>query len=423
MARFYTDLQESFAPLANTYNQEKKNYCDALSAMVETLDTKKQKTTEEVSYTKPSGNSFQSALGRVNKLIDQHNQRSLNFQKKQDQAVESIKIHRLSEIYDGVKTLDTEIVKCGEEIKNLEDEIKELEKQIVEDKNKISDKHKACGILNEKLHTFLGRKEINFEVSPESEVAPESGYVLKRNGNIAKNLSEGEKTAIAFVYFIVHLQDQDFDRKNGIIVVDDPISSLDSNSLYQAFSFFKNGVKSAKQVFVFTHNFNFLKLILYWLKYHKNEKDSRFYMIKNRGNKPRIAFISELDMELRNYETEYHYLFKVLHEFESESDGSIAQAYPIPNLARKLLETFLMFRVPNNKKIPEKLLEIDFDENKKEAILRFTNDQSHMTGDSFDSSLVPEAQKIVGDLLEMIKEASPDHYRIIKEEVSNQSPS
>lgn len=41
-------------------------------------------------------------------------------------------------------------------------------------------------------------------------------------------MSEGEKTAIPFVYFTIHLKDKDFDIKNGIIVIDDPICSMDS---------------------------------------------------------------------------------------------------------------------------------------------------------------------------------------------------
>ena len=51
---------------------------------------------------------------------------------------------------------------------------------------------------------------------------------------------------------------------NMIIVVDDPISSLDSNSLYQAFSFLKNAVKESEQVFILTHNFDFMKLLINW---------------------------------------------------------------------------------------------------------------------------------------------------------------
>jgi len=278
-AQFYTDLQTSFTSRAITYNQEKENYCAELSAMVEILNTKKQKTTEQINFSRSLSNNFQSALDSANETIEQHNQKSDNFQAEKDTAVELLKIHHLSEIFDEVNGFDSEIKEYEKEIAKLQngDEatsfvgITELKKQIAENKNKISSEHKACDTLNKQLQTFLGRDEIAFEV------ASEGSYVIKRNGVIAKNLSEGEKTAIAFVYFIVHLKDQNFDIDNGITVIDDPISSLDSNSLFQAFAFLKNAVKDAEQVFIFTHNFSFLKLILNWLN---RTAEHQYYMIK-----------------------------------------------------------------------------------------------------------------------------------------------
>lgn len=419
-AQFYTDLQTSFTPRAITYNQEKDNYCAELSAIVEILNTKKQKTTEQINFSRSLSNNFQSALDSVNEIIGQHNQKSDNFQTEKDKAVKLLKIHHLSEIFDKVNSFDSEIKEYEKEISRLQNGeestsfvgITELKKQIAENKNKISSEHKACDTLNKQLKTFLGRDEIAFEV------APEGGYVIKRSGVTAKNLSEGEKTAIAFVYFVVHLKDQNFDIENGIIVIDDPISSLDSNSLFQAFAFLKNAVKDAKQVFIFTHNFSLLKLILSWL--NKTGR-SRYYMIKNKYSTTdgRTAYISDIDKELKEHESEYHYLFKVLYTFET--DGSIASVYHIPNIARKVLDTFLMFRVPSSENSYKKMEKLDFDEDKKTAIYKFTNDQSHITGDGFDPSLVPEAQKNVQYLLEMIKTVFPEHYQILEEQFSGQS--
>src|SRR5262249_18536495 len=87
---------------------------------------------------------------------------------------------------------------------------------------KISSSHKGCQEINSALKTFLGRDELQFEVEKD-------GYVLMRNKKVAENLSEGERTAIGFVHFVIHLKDQDFDLAHGI-VVDDPVSSLDANS-------------------------------------------------------------------------------------------------------------------------------------------------------------------------------------------------
>jgi wobble nucleotide-excising tRNase len=264
-AQFYSDLQTPFTSKAMSFSQEKDNFCKELAVIVDVLESKKQKTTEVVPFARSLTNSFEAVINSVNEVVAQHNQKTDNFQTKKDEAVEVIKQHHLSEIYEEVKRLEAEIKECSNEITTLIDGsdgtpealgIKALRLRIGENKSKISSEHKACDSLNKQLSTFLGRDEIRFEV------APEGGYHIKRNGVVAKNLSEGEKTAVAFVYFVVQLNDRDFDINEGIVVIDDPVSSLDSNSLFQAFAFLKNAVKGAKQVFLFTHNFAFLKLLL-----------------------------------------------------------------------------------------------------------------------------------------------------------------
>ena len=139
----------------------------------------------------------------------------------------------------------------------------------------------------------------------------------------------------------------------------------------------------------------------------------------------RHAYLDKMDKELSEYESEYHYLFKILKEFKS--DETIAQAYPIPNIARKVLDTFLLFRVPCGGGMYTKLEKIrettSFDENKLTAIYKFVNDQSHITGSGFNPSLVPETQKNVRYLLEMIKEVFPEHYQILEEAVSPETTS
>ena len=133
----------------------------------------------------------------------------------------------------------------------------------------------------------------------------------------------------------------------------------------------------------------------------------------------RTAYIADLDTELKEQPTEYHYSLKTLYRFQS--DDTIESAYCIPNIARKVLEYFLMFRIPSNESLYEKLQKLDFDEDKKAAIYKFTNDQSHFTGDSFDPSLIQETDKNVHYLLEMIQKTFPEHYKILQEQFSDES--
>ncbi|MGM4924494.1 AAA family ATPase [Tardiphaga sp. 804_B3_N1_9] len=345
-------------------------------------------------------------------VMEAHNAKTATFDQAKDLARAEIEIHYLTSVRDSVAEFDkliedeNEIVreaKEGSEAKGVL-ALKALQDSIGEKKAQLSNAHKAGEQLTQHLHTFLGRNELVF-------CSEEDGYRVHRNGKPARRLSEGERTAVAFIYFIVQLGEQDFNLTDGIVVIDDPVSSLDASSLYQAFAFLKNAVKNAKQVFLLTHNFSFLRLVLNWLEsVKKSEGKKQFYMLVCKVDSTgRHSSIVGLDRALIDHPTEYHFLFKTLATFQS--DGTIAGCYHIPNVTRKVLETFLDFHVPERKALYAKLADVPFDENKKAAIYKFANDLSHFTGQGFEPGLVQESQKNAAYLLEMIKELAPQHYQ------------
>lgn len=437
-ARFYSELQADYDVAKDKFETSKKELLISINNLENEIMSKKAKTTESITLSiRPNATVFLSDLQSINKLITDHDGKTSDFEKVKKDSDEKLKLHWLSTIFDEVKKLDTEINDCEKISNKLENGdsdipgdlgIVALRRRIFENKAKISSTHKACEEINKGLATFLGRKELHFEPLNKTVVQNDGkkkevddGYSIMRGNNKIHSLSGSEKTAIAFVYFVVQLRDQDFDLKDGIVVIDDPISSFDSNSLYQAFAFLKNAVEDAKQIFIFTHNFDFLKLLLNWIKHAPIREGKNYYMIKNcYVDNNRCAYLDKMDKELCDYESEYHYLFKILKEFES--DGTIAQAYPIPNIARKVLDTFLLFRIPSGSNSYDKLEKIkettNFDKNKITAIYKFTNDQSHITGSGFDPALVQETQKNVKYLLQMIQEIFPEHYKILEESIN-----
>ena len=412
-ATLYDELQADYTNSIKEVELHKISLLSTIEELGKTIKDKKQHTTEQLKLTiNIDPTSFISAITSANLYITNCNAKTKSFTEAKTLAESKLENHYLSEIKDDIEGLkklifslntDVQYLRNGNPDKVDEVGIQVIQSRILENKTKVSASGTACDEINKQLQTFLGRDELFFEVMEE-------GYEIKRKGKPAKNLSEGEKTAIAFVYFTIHLQDQDFDLQNGIIVIDDPISSMDSNSIFQAFSFLKNAVKNAQQVFILTHNFDFLKLILGWLK----RMPSKFYMLQNSYNgNDRVARIEPLDKLLTNYNTEYQYLFQLLSNFSSE--GTIASVYHIPNIARKTLEYFLMIMIPNSDKMFTKMEALEFDEIKKTAIYKFTNDQSHITGNGFDPSLVQECQNNVKYLLEMIENVFPAHYKILME--------
>jgi wobble nucleotide-excising tRNase len=92
--------------------------------------------------------------------------------------------------------------------------------------------------------------------------------LLRSDGSDAKDtLSEGEKNFVTFLYFYYLLKGSDSEAgmtTDRVVVIDDPVSSLDSDILFIVSSLIKGlfdevraGSTHVKQVFVLTHNVYF----------------------------------------------------------------------------------------------------------------------------------------------------------------------
>ena len=420
-SQLYDELQSDYQSHFKVFEDAKTTLLDDLGEFHASLKDKLQRRTEQVPFALKAIDlsTLCEELETLNSLIALHNEKTESFERHVRAATNAIETHYLTSIREEVLGYDAKIEKTDQRLEVIkkgdpatgELGTDALRQRIRENRQQVSNTNKAAARLTDLLQTFLGRNELQFE--PEGE-----GYRILRNGKAAKRLSEGEKTAVTFIYFIVQLEDQNFDLQNGIVVIDDPVSSLDSNSVYQAFSFLKNAIKDAKQAFLLTHNFDFLRLLLNWCKnIRPNSIRRKYYMLfcGLTSDGSRQATIKPLDKELLQNESEYSYLFKLLYFFRS--DGTIAGSYHIPNVARKVLEAFLEFYYPGSQSIYHKLERVSFDENKKTALLKFANDLSHSTGKGFDPALVPETQNNVKYLLEMIETISPIHYASLKASV------
>lgn len=411
----YSELRADFDSACETFEHCRAKLVGEMDSVLALLDEKLLH--RATGYTRDIALDpapLAASIMAVGAIIDRHNAKTAEFERARGDARKAIELHYLSTIVDQVREHERQIAAQETIVGRLTDGAADLPdhrglaalKESYEGKlAKVSSEHAAGVALTERLKTFLGRTDLRFESGAD-------GYHVQRRGKPAKRLSEGEKTAIAFLYFIVQLGDQEFDLDEGVVVIDDPISSMDSASIYQAFSFLKNAVKDARQVFILTHNFDFLKLLLNWVSHFKKADRSLYMIICTENDVARDAVLKPLDPLLRDHPTEYCYLFNLLHKFKS--DGTIVSSYHIPNVARKVLETFLEFQRPDQRTLHAQLESIDFDQHKKTAIYKFANDLSHFTGKGFDPALVAETQKNVTYLLEMVKEVAPGHFESLE---------
>ncbi|MBD3328327.1 AAA family ATPase [Candidatus Peregrinibacteria bacterium] len=366
-----------------------------------------------------------SYFNRINEIIKNHNQKTDDFENQIDNAKKELELHYIVEFLPMYDELCKNLKDLEEECFTIKTTIEEKQTEIKTVRDKLVSHHIPARQIQEDLHAFLGRSDIQLIATESKE-----GYRIIRNGEIAKNLSEGEKTALAIVYFLTKIKEEGFELRNSVVVVDDPVSSLDSNSIFQASSFIKESIKDAGQIFILTHHFDFFRQMKNWF-YHCPKSERAYFMtVCREESKQRNSSILEIDKLLLDYESEYHFLFSVLYKIAEEKNHDLERIYPIPNIARKFLESFLAFRVPvlskKNPKEPQiyqrlKLL-TDFDEKKKERIRRFVETHSHPRYESgiqdFDMSILKETPDILNDIMELVRNEDKKHYDFLVESVT-----
>ncbi|PCJ95097.1 MAG: AAA family ATPase [Zetaproteobacteria bacterium] len=191
------------------------------------------------------------------------------------------------------------------------------------------------------LLSSLGFK--NFELA-ESDKQGFYKIVRSDGSDARKSLSEGERTFITFLYFYHLLGGGSSEaniNSNRVVVIDDPVSSLDSDILFIVSTLIRRLIKDTKsekeyikQIFILTHNIYFHKQVSYRLSYKKFCKQNELtYWIVRKGNG-----ISKAEKHSKNpIRTSYELLW-------GEIKNKAYTEHTVQNILRRILENyFFMF--------------------------------------------------------------------------------
>ncbi len=424
-AKLYSNLQASYELKLNKLSEEEakvRAYLTALSAALSAKALSPFQSLDVASFIAGqdamSRDSSVAALADLNKSIKEHNETSASFEKSVAAARKELEEAQIADALDSYKKLlkalndaDTDEKRLTEEVKTLGDRVAKLELELKEHR-------KPAEELNGDLRSFLGRNDLQVDVL-------DTGYTIVRNGIPALNLSEGEKTAIAFLYFLKSLRDTAFELEKGVVVIDDPVSSMDAHALFSAFGHMREVTKEAGQLFILTHNFGFFRQVKNWFHHMdgQRKKDvtvrpARFFMLStNIDAIGRNGSIVNLDSLLERFESEYHFLFKQVHVEAGRTamPADLAVMYPLPNIARRVLEAFLAFKYPSlsSDGLQKMLDAVSFDAAKKIRIIRFTHSYSHsdrIDDQGMDMTLLSEAPQIMKEILELIEATDKQHF-------------
>lgn len=283
----------------------------------------------------------------------------------------------------------------------LRDRIYELEREI-----------SARSIGSDRVNYFL---RMYFGSDRLRVVANGGRFRLMRADYPAQHLSEGEKTAIAFSYFVAKLEEVGSDFRNMIIYIDDPISSLDSNHIFNTFSLIKSRMKDCRQLFISTHNFEFFRLLKsdsFFIELKKDKRLTNYYYISRSGD---VSRIGPLPSSIKKYSSEYHLLFDTALRFLDRS-GDI-DFLIIPNILRRLLEAYTKFRFPSSSMTLDQRLQKIFDEEASVRIYKLINHLSH--SDHVSALYEMPSESEVGSVIEAVftrlEEFDPEHVLGMKE--------
>lgn len=177
-----------------------------------------------------------------------------------------------------------------------------------------------------------------------------SDYVLQMRGaNIALNggvpdfktsLSEGDKRTLAFAFFIASAESAP-DLANKIIVIDDPMCSLDLNRKQQTRTVLKRLHDSCEQIIVLAHDVHFLRNLRDDVLRTGNPNDIKCLKLKSVINRYSDFDVINLDQEC---ESAYFKSHRMLDEYMV---GNAQSSMEIARSIRPMLEGYLHRRFPN----------------------------------------------------------------------------
>ena len=428
---FYKDLWSKFEAANETLKNECiKLYNKQIDKLIKIVETKHEKPfikITEFADIKDSTPELVLAIENYNKIIALNNEQTDKFGTAKLTAIGKLKKHYIAEFIDKIKLDKKEskitlyksrIAKFSALFNGLTTEIDVLEMEI-------SQSQKGREQINVYISQFLGRDEIKVEVVNEGG---KDRFTLKRENSKAKNLSEGEKTAIAFSFFLTKLLEiKEFD--NTIVYIDDPISSLDSNHIFQVnailkdFFFFKeNDVwkLKCKQLFVSTHNFDFFSL-LKELPTSKKSLQKFFYQVRRININESV--LEKLPKSLQHYSSEYHFLFEELYIFnKSDSKGDYEKLMGIPNAVRRFVELYTYSRLPGNSSstVDQRADKLWGDERSKRIlkVLHYFSHANNIDRMIRNSDLICDIEYAVADLMTELK-TDEKHYEELKKSLKN----
>lgn len=392
-------FKDSVSDIQNI-NKEIENNTDSRKRVLEILESKISEKQRDI-FSKIEINDlnwidFSEIQVEINSLYDDTIKQIEQFEDRKTKSLDFLRryyivkefpVPEFTKLSQEVDQLQEDMEKINLEQKIVNEEKEKFEKDISELEGSLKSESEAVKRINMILQNSLAHSEMSLK-----SVDDEEGiyFEVSRNEERAYNLSEGEKSLIAFAYYITRLESLSIEEKSKtILFIDDPVSSLDENNIFYIYNLIFCLLKKKEflQYFLSTHNLDFLK----YTNRFSNKKD--YYLIekiKEAENIPSKSYIKNLPNYLSNKVTEFVFLFEQIYRVatEDEDENNFSVFYNFPNNGRKFIETLLYFKYPDYKTNNDNKIINYFGGENAPFIQRINNEYSHGE-DRFDRTRNP----------------------------------
>lgn len=360
----YEDLKVDLQRARATYKEEHEAYSQAVECIVAALKQKRNNPFDIASLGLDVTLKVPDTAG-VKKVVAEHAEKISKHDEEARSAARRVELYHVKQFADEYKRLKKDAEDKKSVAEALAKKAGELRDQIASLENVGGDPVPGAEELTNNVARLLGRVELRFSTALDGK-----HYVIERNGAPATNLSEGEQTAIALLYFLVSVREDKIEGDPPIVVIDDPVSSLDNSILYGASaSIWSELVAKTKvsQVFLMTHNFELFRQWLVQMEsVPKNVRDEEggytAYEMRATceaddrrvtGRIPRLVPWPLNDKKMQKLRSQYHFLFSRVADGLLTADSGLGLAEQmeimalLPNAARRMMESFLSFHRPD----------------------------------------------------------------------------
>ncbi|HDL6770048.1 TPA: AAA family ATPase [Yersinia enterocolitica] len=377
--------------------------------------------------------SIEEDVEEINKYVQQSNKEIKEINTKTMKFTESEnEIQR--RLWSGLNFASQDILSLYlSNIKAISDKVSELKEK--------SEKIKNQGVALRSEITTLRSQASNIEdtidkINRNLKILGISGfeirktkdtdyYTIARGSNVGssvyKSLSEGEKTLITLLYFLELCKGKtnanEIEDKELLIVIDDPISSLSQNYVYDVASLIHYEIikeDKLSKIVILTHNLFFFHELLKLSPKNNNTfiKNYTLYrVIKN-------DFTSIEEISRKELQNEYQALWQILRDAKNGKINGLV----IPNIMRNILEYYFSF-VHKSDRLEEELCKLTSEQGDSQfrSFYRFINRGSHS-----DSTNITEIGSVSPEVyLELFKKVfsatgDDSHYMKMMDELENE---